>query len=100
MVAIFIGKNHICALFSKSILVIPKKLDRDIAKDKGRIWSQTSCPRQMAAILIIWSYIFALLSKSILVIPKKLDREIAKDKGRLVSEFDPKPLDLGKWRPF
>ena len=37
MVAILNSKNDTCALFSKSILVIPVNLGRDIARGKGQL---------------------------------------------------------------
>ena len=62
--AILIRKNHIFALFSHSILVIPMKLGRDIARGKGHLVCEFDLkrprPSEMAATFRVWNHIFAL----------------------------------------
>ena len=100
MAAILRVWNHIFALLAKSLLVIPIKLSRNIARRKGYLVRKFdlkwSWPRVMVAILRVRNLIFALLPKSILVIPMKLGRDIAMGKSHRVCEFYPNDLDLVK----
>ena len=75
-----------------SFVVIPTKLDRDIAADNGHLVREFDLklpwPLEMAAIFRVWNHIFARLFKYIMVIPMYLGRDIAGGKGHLVREFD------------
>ena len=91
-------KNHTFALFSKSILVTPTEVGRDIARSKGHL----VCKFDLLDLdfgkwrLFLWSEIrlFALFSKCFLVIRIKLGRDIARGKRHVVREFIWNDLDL------
>ena len=92
MTAILRVRNNNFALFSKSILVIPTKLGRDIARGNGHLFHNlTSIEldfRTWQPFLGSQIAFLHFFSKSILVIPMKFGMDIAKFKGHLVCEFD------------
>ena len=100
MVASFRVRNHIFALFSKSILVISTTLSRVIVRGKGRIWPQMALISENGSHFKSLKSHFCTYLQLYLTIPVKLGRDIARCKCALSANLTSNDLYLGKWRPF
>ena len=77
------SETRFFALFSNSILVIPAKLRRDIARGKGDLVCKFDLGK-WRPFFRVWSCSFSLCLNFILLIPTKLGRDIARGKEHLV----------------